>query len=183
VEREVNLCTIRTRGAVILVQGRIIGGEIRALGGIDCEQIGSDAYLRTVLVAGEDYTLRDKVTPIETDLQRLRESLSKIAEKLVPLKSRIKNLPPKLRELVTVLLDEGNKLREEIERRERELESVYNESRSRAKKEIVIRKRILPDVLFQVPPLSLLVKEEVEGPLKVAFHEGELHLLKTRVRR
>lgn len=173
VERELDQSIVKTRGA-ITVSGRIVGGHVIALGGIEADQVGSDACVRTQLTAGEDYTLHDRIASKEIELQEGKETLAKIMDKVTPLKDRGHELPQKLRDAVAALSKEAARLQNAIQALEEEIETVRAESRAREKKEILARKRIYPESLCHIMGLTLHVKEPMEGPVKVAIREGDI---------
>ena len=178
VEHEIDQSNIKTRGAIIVTHGRIVGGEISALGGIETDQIGSEAFLRTNLTVGEDYTIRQLMDARKSQLDMHRDNLNRISERLAPLKSRGPSLPPKLRELAIGLVEEATKINGAIKQLEEELETIRAESQSQMKKEIIVHKRILPDVFFHIPPLTLLLQNQMDGPVRVKIHDGKLCLIR-----
>ncbi|HPO14649.1 MAG TPA: hypothetical protein PLI09_14505, partial [Candidatus Hydrogenedentes bacterium] len=113
----------------------------------------------------------------ESELESQRKSLAKIAERLAPLKERSKSLPPKLREMATILLNEATKVNDSIRQIDEELERVREDSRSRMLKEIVIHKEIFPDALFTLPPLNMPIKTRVTGPIKIVIREGDIVMI------
>ncbi len=181
-EHEIDQSIIKTRGTVAVLHGRIVGGEIMALGGIEADQIGSEAYVRTNLSAGEDYRLKELTAKRETELESRRDALRKISERLAPLKERSRNLPPRLRELATTLLNEASKINEAIREAQKELDAARADSATRMRKEVYIRREIYPDAFFFIPPLNMLVRDHVDGPVKVVIQEGDIHLVQTRER-
>lgn len=178
VDRELDQSNVKTRGAAV-VSGRIVGGHLIALGGIEADQIGSEACVRTMLVAGEDFTLRERLAAKEEELQSRKDTAEKIAEKLAPIKDRGRNLPQKVREVVGVLLQEAARLRDAIQELEAEIEAIRAESRQAEKKEILVRRRLCPECLCQIMGLTLHVREFVDGPIKIALREGDIRLVKT----
>lgn len=182
VEHEIDQCVVKTRGAVSVTHGRIVGGEIIALGGIDADQIGSEAYVRTNLNAGEDFRLKAFVATRESELEGRRDALRKISERLAPLKDKSRTLPPRLREMATLLLNEATKINEVMRGVQQELDAARADTAARVKKEVLIRREIYPDAFFFIPPLSMLVKDHVDGPVKVAIREGDIHLVQVRER-
>jgi uncharacterized protein len=181
-EHEIDQCNLKTCGAVNVVHGRIVACDVVALGGIEADQVGSEAYVRTNLSAGEDYTLKDQVTEREAEIEKNRDALRKIAERLAPLtdKKKMHLLPPKLRNMATTLLTDASKLNQSIQAKEEELETIRANSRARMKKEIVIRREIFPDAFFYLHPLHMLVKDHVDGPIKFAIIDGDLRMVYTR---
>ena len=182
VEREIDQCTIKTQGAVIMMHGRIVGGEIIALGGVETDQIGSEAFLRTNITAGEDYTVRRLIEVKKAEIETQRDNLVRISERLGPMKRMGQSLPPKLKELALKLLDEATKANEAIKQLEKEIEELKTQNEAQTKKEVLVRKRILPDAFIRIPPHSVLLKDPVEGPIRAVIHDNELCLIKTHAR-
>lgn len=180
VDREIDQSEIKTRGAVYVMKGRIVGGEVTALAGIETDQIGSDAYLRTTLIAGEDYTLRERIAQKESELESRKETLARIISRVEPLRDRGKTLPPRMREAMTQLLDEAEKLKRSLKVIEDEIEEIREDSKARAKCEVLARRMLLPDALIHCAPLAILVKDHIEGPVKAAIRDGKVRLIKMR---
>jgi uncharacterized protein len=182
VEREIAQSTIRTQGAVVVTNGRIMGGRIIAHGGIVTDQVGSDGLVATWLTAGEDYVLKQRLAEKEEKLVKRRETLEKITDKLRPFKEKgLKQLSPKLKEAVAALLQEAKKIKLSITEIEDEMNHQRKESQKKAKGVVIVRKELFPDAHFTVPPLSMTVRDHVPGPVKVQIIEGELRLLETRL--
>lgn len=179
VDREVDQTIVKTRGA-LHVAGRIVGGQVIALAGIEADETGSEACVRTLLIAGDDYTLREKIIAKENELAARKESLEKICERLLPFRDKCRQLPPKLRTLVQTLAQESTKIREAIHVLESELTVIRAESKDRLKREVLIHKRICPESIFQLMGLTLHVREFVPGPIKVAIRDGDIRLVQTR---
>ncbi len=183
VEREIDQSTIKTRGAVRVAQGRIVGGHISALKGIKVRQIGSDAYLRTELHAGEDYRVKDALTEKEAALKECRATLTKIVEKLEPIrryKQSGRPLPPKLKQIVTVLAPEAKKLQATMAALEEEMATIRAEFKERAVREITVSGTVYPDVFFSMWPHVRLLKESVTGPMTISPHGKEIRLVGAR---
>jgi uncharacterized protein len=180
VQREIDKSSVRCRGFMI-VGSRIVGGEIQALGGIEADQIGSEGCVRTSLIAGEDYLLTQKVAILEEELGKRHETLDKITDRLKPLKDRPVTLSPKLREVVRLLSEESDRLQAVIIAIEEEIAAIRAESKERAKREILAKKIIYPETSYQLMSLTLVVREEVPGPVKVVVHDGDIHLMEAHL--
>ena len=180
VDREIDQSEIRTCGWVYVLKGRIVGGNVTALGGIETDQIGSDAYIRTTLIAGEDYTLRDRLAEKEREVETRKETLARIVERVEPLRERGRALTPRMRESLGQLQEEAAKIRKAIQVIEDEMEEMRADSKARARCEVVARRLLLPDAFIHCAPLSILVKDTVEGPIKAAIRDGKLVLIKMR---
>lgn len=180
VDREIDQSEIKTCGRVNVLKGRIVGGNVTALGGIETDQIGSDAYIRTTLIAGEDYTLGDRLAEKDREIQIRKETLARIVERVKPFSERIKTLTPRMRESLVKLQEEAAKIRKAIQVIEDEMEEMRADSKARARCEIVIRRLLFPDAFIHCAPLSILVKDTLEGPIKATIRDGKLVLIKMR---
>ena len=78
VEREIINSTLHTLGAVVIPKGRIVGGEIVALRGIYVGQAGSKSYTPTMLVSGEDFSVRGKLNLKKIKIKRLAQELEQL---------------------------------------------------------------------------------------------------------
>lgn len=181
VDREVDQSTIKTHGALLVPDGRIVGGRIISLRGIDAGQIGSDGGIHTEVNAGEDFMLRPKIRAIEEDIEKEKEQLKTITEKIAPLKERCSNLPPKVREAYAALVKQVKGIQEFIQENETEIERLRKESKKNAKHEILIRKFLHSDTFIELQPLSLLIRDSFKGPVKAAIIEGELRIVQARL--
>lgn len=180
VQREIDKSFVRTRG-MLFAGSRIVGGELQALGGIEADQIGSEGCVRTSLIAGEDYLLARELSRLDEELAQKNETLSKISGRLDPLKNRPVTLSPKLQEVVRLLNDESERLQAAIIRIDEEIAAIRTESKERAKREILAKKIIYPETSYQIMSLTLVVREEISGPVKVALHDGDIHVMETRL--
>lgn len=180
VDREIDQSEIKACGGVHVLKGRIVGGNVTALGGIETDQIGSDAYIRTTLIAGEDYTLSDRLAEKEREVEARKQTLAHIVERIEPFKERGKALTPRMRESLKQLLEEAAKIKKAIQVIEDEMEEMRADSKARARCEVVARRLLLPDAFIRCGPLSILVKDIVEGPIKASIRDGKLVLIKMR---
>jgi len=183
VQREVNLSKVRARGTVEVESGRVSGGEVCALGGISAERIGTEAGVPTVLLAGYDYKLNDRIEALHAEQAQLTEEARKIQEKVAPLKSRLDKLPPPAREAVSKLLLQLREITGRQQEIQAEAESLHSESEARRKSEVYVKRSINPEVSVTISKLTLLTREVFEGPLRVAIMDGDIRLASTRLRR
>ena len=91
VESEIVHSFLKTHGAVTITRGRIVGGEVIALGGIEAGQAGTSASIPTQLIAGEDYSRREEIKEKrkaiyqeEKNLMGLRSALQSLASSKEP---------------------------------------------------------------------------------------------------
>ena len=77
-------CTVKTRGRIIVPNGRIVGGETIALMGIDVGEIGSEACVKTYVTTGKDYLLSRRLDEAEAELSTLNKNVEKIEAAIAP---------------------------------------------------------------------------------------------------
>jgi uncharacterized protein (DUF342 family) len=181
VEREIVHSIVKTRGAIMVPYGRIVGGEAVALRGFSVGQAGSPGAIPTVLIAGMDYQLERKVAEKEARISLLEETLAKIQTPLKPWLSQIEAagphaLSPEQRQAISSLLEKISEIRNDIE----DLRNEVTEMRSRAEGppnfKIEIRNVAYPETLFCVGKERLRLREEFRGSTCVVMHNEQLEI-------
>ncbi len=180
VESEIIQSHIKTRGSVTVTQGRIVGGEIIALQGVQTDKFGSDGGGKTEVRVGVDYSLKDRVSHMETTLAEHKKRLEAITLRLAPFRTRATSIPPKLKDTVVALLQEAKHLQEDSHELEAAIEYMRAESKALARKEVLVRKWILPDVHFHVHPQDLWIREQLNGPLRIYLREQKIRVVRLR---
>ena len=73
-------CQVRCQGKVILngSHGKIIGGDVRAIKGIEVTTLGNDAEKRTIVSVGAGIEVYSKLRMLEKKIQETQENLEKI---------------------------------------------------------------------------------------------------------
>ena len=176
VEREIAQSTIKTRGRVIIPNGRIVGGDIMALAGIDVGRIGTEACVPTQLIAGEDYSILNKISQRQKEITPLRDKLKKINATIDPLMKNFDNLPDETKKNIDLLLQKARLMEEQIKQLQREIDDLWKDTQARASKEVIIRNMIFPDTQFMLDDHHMTTQEEIKGPVKVRLHEGSIKL-------
>ena len=165
--KEIVQSRIRCRGRVQVNNGRIVGGETIALGGIVIAEAGSDGNISTLLAAGEDYSLSGTVQAKNADLAKLQQAHKKIHDSIEPMMERLRLLSPKQREAVTELMARAGEMEENIETLKKEIEEITGESRKRSVNEIRILKALHPGVTLRILGLVRHITKFRKGPLTV----------------
>lgn len=182
VESEIVHCTITTRGAIFVPGGRLVGGEVNALGGVDAGQVGSPASVPTVVIAGEDHALEGRIVILKSKIRMAQENVDKIHNTLAPLRGKIAQLPEKSREALKTLVERLPAMEAAVEELKTELGEVQDESRHLARPVILIRARLYPEVRLRIHGETLHVREEVVGPLRPIVVQGRIRLASTHMR-
>ncbi len=182
VEREIDQCRIRSRGAVVVSRGRIVGGSIKALRGVDADRIGSDGGIVTEIISGEDFELEEKLAALEVRREEHIRMREKIQEKLEPF-MRVAKIPDNIKAAITALRTQVKELARQIEAIEAEMEGLRAEFHEQRVLEVIVRRYVAPDAVFKLANLALRARDGFPGPVKVGIREGDIHFMETTVRR
>jgi len=177
VEKEVIQSILKARGALSMPAGRVIGGSVTVLGGIEIGQAGSEGHVPTVLVAAEDYSYEQEQAKRQVKIVSLNKSLEKIHKTIDPLMAREKLLSAQQREAATELLARASEMEMTIEEFRTEKEEIEEDSHKRAKPRIQIRRKVYPETTLRIKKWSLLLREEVSGPLRAGLMGKRVALL------
>ena len=174
VESEIIHSSIKTRGRLHMPEGRLIGGEVMALKGIDLGEAGSEAFTPTRLIPGADYRLTRELAPKNRELAKYKERLGQIQNATTSLSAWKNTLTPKQREILTELHYQIGVFNQNIERLEREIRDLTEDAKTRAKFQIAIKSKLFPDTTIFMKHAKLMVREEFDGPLRVGFAKGHI---------
>ncbi|NIA14836.1 MAG: DUF342 domain-containing protein [Nitrospiraceae bacterium] len=176
VEREIVHSTLKTCGAVLVPSGRIVGGDIVALGGIKAAQTGSPASVPTVLTVGEDYRLAPELAERERRIKDVEEQLAQIKKRLRPIMGRAKSLAPAEREAVRTMARNAKAHNEKLEALQSEMEEIKKRSREQGELSVEIHEIVYPETIFCIQGERLRVKQKFVGPFRAVYSEGKIEL-------
>jgi len=168
VERESYNAVVRTAGSY-RGSGKVVGGEVMALEGIETDTAGSELGVATRLVAGADYRHSGRVRELNETAAALDKEIDRVSTAIGPLLAdpqKVAALPPGKKR---VILDLVSHLRALKERRE-DLAAQMQQAAAAdaaAVRQINIRKRLFSGVSVELGPLRLLVKSPSTGPLSL----------------
>lgn len=177
VEREIDNAHIFTRGRLTMPNGRFVGGECMALGGVTLKEAGSDSGHPTRLAAGEDFALKRKLALKQERIEHLQKTLADIRIKIDPIMHRMDRLTAHAQQNLSVLLTKIAEGECKVQTLEREMKELREASKAQACNEVIIQKRLHSDTVFRVAGMLLRNDRDVSGPIKVAVTNGELHLM------
>lgn len=180
IDRELNQCHIRTRGAVIVKQGRIVGGSIIALRGIETIDLGSDACIPAELTTGKDHTLESAIAEKRAALESAKSVVLKLREAVAPLRAKRDSLTPPMKQKLALMQEELQKREVQLATQERELEGLFRNIHAAAVNHIYIHGRLHPENLLQVGAQVKKIREGVGGPLRASLKDGKLVLIKLK---
>jgi len=167
VEKEIIQSRVRTRGAVLIPAGRIVGGKITALGGIVAGQVGSEGLVPTLLIPGEDYLLETEAAAKKERIEKLDKTIDGIRTQVNPLMSCEKLLTPKQRETATELLASASEMEMEVEDLHARLDEIKADSNGRSVEHAIINGIAYQEARFRLKGRELRIKESTRGPMCV----------------
>ena len=177
IRRELIQCTARAQGEVLIPEGQIIGGAVTAIFGIDVGQAGSHGDVRTVLTAGVDPSLHERLSARNTEAKGCHEQIAELNERVRPFKVRGGSLTPVLRAKLDALLAELAKAEAHRDFIQQEIEQLIAELRERAKAVIRIRRHVFPDTHLCIGHGKLIVAAEADGPLVARLNDEGIVVL------
>lgn len=181
VESEVVHSVVSTRGAVYVPNGRLVGGEINALGGVDAGQVGSPASVPTIVIAGEDHSIEGQIAILKNKLKLATENVEKVHNTLAPLRGKIASLPEKTKLALRTLLGNLPAMEAAVESLKESIAEAYAESHALARPVILVRSRLYSEARLRMHCETLHVREEVAGPVRPILVEGRLRLAATHM--
>jgi len=176
IESEIIHCILKTRGRLHMPNGRLIGGEVVALKGIDLGEAGSTGKIPTRLVAGVDCHLVRELKSKDEELARQKGCLEKIHTALALLTSRQKTLSPQQRETLTEMYYEEANLVEAIECLQQEIQDLKTNSQDRARSRITVKERLFPETTLCLENETITITDDFRGPLHAISVNGQIHL-------
>jgi uncharacterized protein (DUF342 family) len=178
IEKEIINCNIRTLGAVIIPRGNIVGGEIIALKGIYAGYTGSQTYAPTMLVAGDDFSVRYKISMRKKKIERIETELTQLRN------FADSQMADEKRDY-TVSKDQHSNTLLKISGLEQELKDVNDEVKdieaqtlSNGKRLVNVGVTLFPKTVICLGDEELTVEKETDGPVKAEIVEGEIQLNK-----
>lgn len=174
VDREINQCHIRTRGAVVVKQGRIVGGSIVALRGVETGDLGSDACIPCELTAGKDYTMESTVNEKKAALESAKQLVLKLRDAVAPLRAKQHALTPPMKQRLFQMQSELEKREADLHALEKALDDIFRATHEAANHQVFIHGTIYPDNLVQVGAQVKRIKDLVPGPLRIGLKKGKL---------
>jgi hypothetical protein len=174
VEREVLQSVVKTRGALAMQYGRLVGGQVTALAGILVGQTGSEAHVRTHLNAGVDFRLQQKIERIYKQVDDLEERRTRIRETLEPVLKGKRPVSDKMKAAIEKIVKEDR----EIEKQQTELririERLKMQSKAMAQGRVEVSKMMYPETWLNIQGEQLRVCERARGPLYATLVKGDI---------
>ena len=178
VNNEIIQATLKTQGAVVIPDGRMVGGSVTALGGIVVGEAGSDGHVNTELVVAEDYLLPAKIAAKEEELVSLQAKAERTHKILAPMMAKQKELLSiEPDEATTEKLLKAEEAEAVVEKVKAEIQKIETASRARAKPHILIRRLLYPGTILCIAGYKVRANKAIKGPLEAVL-SGEKVVLR-----
>ncbi len=168
VEREAYNSIIRTGGAYRSPGGKVLGGDITALKGIEVGTAGSDLGVATKLCAGIDYRSAGRRRRMAEELEATDKEIERISTAIGPLladPTKVQALPIEKKKAVLNLVSHLKKLKEKREVLSGQRTSGAAPESQEAVKQINVKDTVFTGVTAEVSDCRLLLKKDATGPL------------------
>lgn len=180
VDREIVQSSVKSMGSISIPNGRIVGGEAVARAGFLVGQVGSEALVPTVLTAGRDFRLDDKLEVLHAEINALFVKRDQVELKLKHSSTR-KRLPIMRpedvgNEIAAQLKQELADLDRRIQILTAEAEGLKLQSQSNTRARLEIMKVVFPESFLGLGEEQLHVRERFQGPVHAHLSGGKVHL-------
>ncbi len=155
-------CEVQAGQQIISAEGRIVGGTNEALKKINIRSAGSDENVKTILIAGQQQLLQQKIAGMEELIQNYYEELDITKKSIYDL--IVKKMNDHLTPEELAALDQHQTSKDEIPQKiqeiERQLTQMNQEIEDIKHAEIEVRGAIHPNVQATVGKLDRTIKDK-----------------------
>lgn len=182
VDREAYNSVIRTQGAYLSPRGKVVGGSITALKGIEIGAAGSDLGVATRLWAGVDFKSAERRRGIAEAIDHTEKEIERISTAIGPLLAdpgKIQLLPTEKKKAVLNLVGHLKHLKEQRQKLETERVEAPAAEQRNAVRQINIKDMVHHGITAEIGECRLLLKKDATGPLSMIedLGEGSIRLL------
>ncbi|PCJ19266.1 MAG: hypothetical protein COB02_07715 [Candidatus Cloacimonadota bacterium] len=113
-------------------KGLIVGGEIKCIGNIFCNEMGSKLGVTTKVILGDKFFIRQRMDESQGEINQFQEQYSKIKKSLIPIQSLLNNLDslaPAKKAQFEIILKQQELIKQQIdqlEAKKKKLMALYN---------------------------------------------------------
>lgn len=183
VEREILQSNIKTRGAVAMQFGRLVGGETVSLMGVLVGQTGSEALVPTTLHVGEDFQLKKKVDKLYKEIDQLEDRRTQIHATVKPILQKApKKLPDKTKQVVEKLLTESRELDKRVGQLRLQIGRLRANSKRLAKPRVEVSRIMYPETIICMAQDRMKIRDPYRGPIHAIVHKGEIEIRPGKLR-
>jgi len=170
VNNSITTSSVKSLGKIIVNNGGIRGANVVAQKGLRAPEIGSDLGIRTVVVVGVDYHVKDKLVTLERELGVIREAVEKIEKALGPLLTDgdiVATLPPEKAEIARRLMAQLDVLMKRAPELGARRDALFAKMQVGSDMAIEVSKKIYAGVVMQIGTCRRTFELDVNGPMKL----------------
>ena len=173
VEREAYNSVIRT-GGVYQSAGKVVGGEVTALKGIEVGTAGSELGVATKLIAGVDFRRSGRIRELNEKTAALDKEIERVSAAIGPLLAdpkKITVLPADKKKVVLSLVSHLRAIKEKREGLAAQAAAIIAADTG-AVRQINIKEKLWAGVTVEVGSGRMLVRSPSTGPLSLVEEAG-----------
>ena len=172
VAKEIYQSQVRCRGAVLVPNGRITGGEVVALRGIRCATAGAPGATSTTLKAGVDFSMKEQMDLYYEKIDRLEGLLKPVNNALANIETHgEENLSETEQQVVENLALKRMNLQEAVSVMYMRVNSLMEQAQEEAAFHVVMFKEVWSGTTIWLGEESTFVKRSINKP-RVALLRG-----------
>tara|TARA_Y100000589_G_scaffold212531_1_gene200294 strand:+ start:3704 stop:5143 length:1440 start_codon:yes stop_codon:yes gene_type:complete len=144
-------------------KGSLVGGDIKAIGGIECLEAGSKLGVSTKLTVGDKFIVRERLSSVVENQNLIKESLKKLNQKILENKAvfeQIDSLPPDRKAPLQEVLDQVIDCKTQLEELDSKHEKLSVLLKMKCDSIIRIKKHTHPNVFITIGHSILDVKSQ-----------------------
>ncbi len=155
-------CNVKTNAKLQLLtdKGHLLGGRVRAKGGVEVQNLGSDSNIATSISFGQDYLVFDLVEAEQKEIDKIKAALLEYEKKMAEAEKHHSAELTKLRQ-------DKLKLLKLLEKRSMRLLSLNDQFELHFPSEVRVRGTVFPGVVLESHNRTLEVRQQ---KTKVCFY-------------
>jgi uncharacterized protein (DUF342 family) len=160
---------IRSHGAVLIPQGKIVGGETKALAGVVAGTTGSQGRAKTRITAGEDHWLPALLEGIDEDAGPLEEFLDRIESEISPILDQAGSHTPEQAKAIESLMTRKATAEERLQQLRDERQEMIDESGRLRRGMVIVNQVIHRETILRIEGRSQEILEAFVGPIRAVL--------------
>jgi len=177
VKNEISHTDVFTLGQVLSPEGRIAGGHIVALRGIRVGMAGASGSTGTVLAAGVDPTLDERISRLRSELPRLAAIRSRLRKALMRPRMERSEMTDEHKTAADTLREKIEQVDAATEQVALDVEQIRSLAAEAAVEKICILKELWSGTTVQLGDLVLTIRKSVHKPRRVRRKGHDLMVL------
>ncbi len=177
VQSQIDHCQVRTRGRVLIPQGRIAGGSVQAYKGIEVGHAGAESSSETVLIAGVDWQFEERLVERRHRVTQLQDARKKLMAALQQAASRLDNLTPAEKQVLESLRTKVQQVDAVLQRESQQQVDDGQQIIREAVREVIIHRSTHAGTVFQLGTFRDRALTTFDKPRLVALRQNKVHIL------